>query len=82
MQDLPILEQGSSGSAVAVLQRLLVLYGYQNVLGAVDGDFGAKTASAVTQFQRDQNLKLKDGIVGPETWRTLAYPAGTLAPTA
>lgn len=82
MQDLPTLKQGNSGPAVAIVQRLLILYGYQNTLGAVDGDFGAKTTDAVTQFQRDQNLKLKDGIVGPETWRTLAYPAGTLAPTA
>ena len=81
MQDLPILKQGNSGSAVAVVQRLLVLYGYQNVLGAVDGNFGAETANAVMQFQRDQNLEVKDGVVGPDTWRTLAYPAGTLAST-
>ncbi len=81
MQDLPTLKQGDSGPAVAVVQRFLVLYGYQDILGAVDGDFGSKTANAVMQFQRDQNLKVKDGVVGPETWRTLAYPAGTLAPT-
>lgn len=81
MQDLPILKQGNSGSAVAIVQRLLVLYGYQNLLGAVDGNFGSSTINAVTQFQRDQNLELKDGTVGLETWRTLAYPAGTFAAT-
>jgi peptidoglycan hydrolase-like protein with peptidoglycan-binding domain len=80
MQDLPILKQGSSGSAVTVVQRLLVLYGYQSLLGAVDGHFGANTTKAVTQFQRDQNLENKDGIVGSITWRAFAYPAGTLAP--
>lgn len=81
MQDLPTLKQGDSGSAVAIVQRLLVLYGYQSILGAVDGNFGSSTTNAVTQFQRDQNLELKDGTVGSETWRTLAYPAGTLAST-
>ena len=80
MQDLPTLQQGSSSSAVAVVQRLLVLYGYQSLLGAVDGHFGANTAKAVTQFQRDQNLENKDGIVGSITWRAFAYPAGTSAP--
>jgi peptidoglycan hydrolase-like protein with peptidoglycan-binding domain len=79
MQDLPILKQGNSSPAVAVVQRFLVLYGYQNLLGTVDGDFGANTTKAVIQFQRDQNLEIKDGIVGPATWRTFAYPAGTLA---
>lgn len=79
MQDLPILKQGNSGSAVAIVQRLLVLYGYQDILGSVDGNFGMSTTNAVTQFQRDQNLELKDGTVGQETWRILAYPAGTLA---
>lgn len=80
MQDLPILKQGNSGPAVAILQRFLVLYGYQNLLGTVDGNFGINTTKAVTQFQRDQNLETKDGIVGAATWRTLAYPAGTSAP--
>ncbi|MBD3887541.1 peptidoglycan-binding protein [Phormidium tenue FACHB-886] len=80
MQDLPILKQGNSGPAVAVVQRFLVLYGYQNLLGTVDGEFGTNTTKAVIQFQRDQNLEIKDGIVGSATWRTLAYPAGAFAP--
>lgn len=79
---LPTLQNGSSGAAVALLQRLLVLYGYTSTVGAVDGKFGAKTQAAVVQFQRDQNLTAKDGTVGPKTWDQLAYPAGTQRPVA
>jgi peptidoglycan hydrolase-like protein with peptidoglycan-binding domain len=77
---LPTLQNGSSGPAVALLQRLLVLYGYTSIVGAVDGGFGAKTQEAVTQFQRDQNMTAKDGIVGSATWEKLTYPAGTQRP--
>ncbi|MBF2001646.1 MAG: peptidoglycan-binding protein [Synechococcales cyanobacterium M58_A2018_015] len=79
-KDLPSLKQGDRGPAVALLQRLLVLYGYPNLVGAVDGVFGSRTQSAVLQFQRDQNLIKKDGVVGDETWQQLTYPAGTQRP--
>ncbi|GAB4235721.1 MAG: hypothetical protein Kow00121_63180 [Elainellaceae cyanobacterium] len=81
---LPTLQQGTSGPAVALLQRLLVLYGYDTQLGSagVDGVFATSTKEAVLQFQRDQNLAAKDGIVGPITWRTLTYPAGTTPPSS
>lgn len=81
-QDLPPLRQGDTGAVVAILQRLLVLYGYANTIGAVDGDFGSKTTNAVVQFQRQQNLRDKDGIVGGETWNQLAYPAGAKVPAS
>jgi peptidoglycan hydrolase-like protein with peptidoglycan-binding domain len=79
---LPTLQQGNSGLAVSLLQRLLVLYGYQDLLGTagVDGIFGPNTKNAVVQFQRDQNIDPKDGIVGQTTWSQLAYPAGTQRP--
>lgn len=77
---LPILQNGSRGPAVALLQRLLVLYGYPSIVGKVDGQFGAKTQAAVLQFQRDQNVANKDGIVGAATWDKLTYPAGTTRP--
>lgn len=80
VETLPTLNQGDSGNAVALLQRLLILYGYPNLVGTVDGNFGAKTKEAVLQFQRDQNLAVKDGIVGPNTWRQLTFPAGTQPP--
>lgn len=80
MKDLPPLQQGNTGPAVALLQRLLVLYGYPTLVGKVDGSFGPKTYSAVVQFQKDQNLPVKDGVVGPDTWKQLTYPAGTERP--
>jgi N-acetylmuramoyl-L-alanine amidase len=78
-QTLPVIQQGSSGSAVALAQRLLVIYGYPTLVGKVDGIFGPMTFSAVQQFQRDQNIKV-DGIVGPITWGKFIYPAGTTPP--
>ena len=50
------------GSEVEALQAKLGL--------PVDGDFGAKTLSAVKRFQRRNGLKA-DGVVGPATWRAL-----------
>lgn len=75
VQNLPTLKQGDTGPAVALLQRLLVIYGYPTIVGAVDGSFGPKTYNAVVQFQRDQNLEKKDGVVASVTWNQLAYPA-------
>lgn len=83
VESLPVLNSGDSGPAVALLQRLLVLYGYTTQLGAqgVDGKFGPATKEAVLQFQRDQNLEKKDGVVGAKTWFALTYPAGTTPPS-
>ena len=74
--DLQQMQQGDSGSAVAIAQRLLILYGIKGV-GAVDGNFGLATTNAVKEFQRVQNLTVKDGIVGTATWNKLTHPAGT-----
>jgi peptidoglycan hydrolase-like protein with peptidoglycan-binding domain len=78
----PTLQQGSSGTAVADLQRRLAAAGFSP--GAVDGSFGPKTAAAVTQFQRARGLSV-DGVVGPNTWGALkgtsAKPPTTGAPT-
>lgn len=72
---LPTLTQGTTGLAVEVLQRLLVVYGYQSYLGAnpADGQFGAKTLAAVQAFQGDHFLA-KDGVVGALTWKAMAFP--------
>lgn len=61
----PNLKQGSSGNSVKWLQYFL-----NQAIGAglnIDGKFGSKTYAALRQFQTKANLKLKDGIVGPET---------------
>lgn len=68
----PILQQGSTGPAVVELQTLLTKAGFSP--GAADGDFGAKTKSAVMSFQRARGLTA-DGIVGPVTWAALRAPA-------
>lgn len=57
-----ILKNGSRGSQVAELQRLLKLKD--------DGIFGNDTEKAVISFQKSKGLKV-DGIVGPKTWSTL-----------
>lgn len=58
----PLLERGSQGHWVELVQRQLDI--------AVDGIFGPVTESAVRDFQREQGL-LVDGIVGPQTWGAL-----------
>lgn len=61
----PNLKQGSSGNSVKWLQYFL-----NQAIGAglnIDGKFGSKTYAALRQFQNKANLKLIDGIVGPET---------------
>ncbi len=63
-----ILRRGDTGSDVRVAQTALVRAGYDP--GAVDGVFGAKTESAVIQFQGTVGLT-QDGIIGPNTWAYL-----------
>lgn len=58
------LSSGSRGSAVEELQKKLNSLGYS--CGTVDGDYGAKTANAVREFQRKNGLSV-DGIAGPKT---------------
>lgn len=62
------LSSGSKGSAVRKLQILLNGLNYNS--GAVDGDFGPKTLSAVRTFQAANDLTT-DGVVGPATWGAL-----------
>jgi peptidoglycan hydrolase-like protein with peptidoglycan-binding domain len=78
--DTPQLSRGSSGHAVSGLQRGLKRYGRPGTdPGAVDGQFGPRTESAVRAYQRDRSIGV-DGIVGDVTWWTPAGAAGaTLA---
>lgn len=62
------LRRGSSGDAVRFIQSMLNLT--DNAGLTVDGNFGARTASAVTAFQRRSGLKA-DGVVGSSTWSAL-----------
>lgn len=65
----PTLRQGNRGNYVRFLQQLLE----SNLIpvGNIDGIFGARTESAVRQFQ-EQNSLAADGIVGPQTWNSIA----------
>lgn len=67
------LRTGSTGSAVEQVQFWLnTLTQYESAIPslAVDGSYGAATASAVRAFQRRYGLTV-DGVVGRETWNVL-----------
>ncbi|MGY1639400.1 peptidoglycan-binding protein [Geodermatophilus sp. SYSU D00742] len=64
----PDLRRGSTGAAVAALQRVLTDLGHPL---AADGDFGARTDAAVRAFQTRTGLS-PDGVVGPRTKAALA----------
>jgi hypothetical protein len=69
----PVLQLGSTGGAVRLLQSLLngrpVIHEFPAPL-VVDGDFGLKTKAVVEALQRNNKLVV-DGIVGPHTWGVL-----------
>lgn len=65
---LPLLSYGSTGTAVALLQSLLTMWGFE--CGKFDGEFGALTQAAVNRFQQWAKL-IVDGIVGNQTWMAL-----------
>jgi peptidoglycan hydrolase-like protein with peptidoglycan-binding domain len=65
------IRRGSSGGRVFALQERLAELGYYQ--GAIDGDFGAVTESALTAFQANNSLAA-DGVVGPSTEAALRAP--------
>ena len=74
---MDILQKGSRGGAVALLQTRLNALGYD--CGAADGIFGDKTDAAVRAFQAANDLP-RDGIVGEATWNALNAASTTPAP--
>jgi len=72
---MPEISQGAAGTAVRLLQGILVArYFHIGNTGAagdgIDGDFGPLVNAAVRTYQGQQHLQV-DGIVGPVTWRAL-----------
>ncbi|MBW4583341.1 MAG: peptidoglycan-binding protein [Tildeniella nuda ZEHNDER 1965/U140] len=67
--DMPILQQGSQGKAVFLLQQALQADGYTAV--ALTGTFDHQTETAVQAFQRRKGL-VADGIVAACTWLALS----------
>ncbi|TXS43847.1 N-acetylmuramoyl-L-alanine amidase [Streptomyces sp. t39] len=62
------LRTGSTGDQVKAAQWLLNAQGFN--AGAVDGDFGTGTATAVRAFQTAKGLGA-DAVVGAKTWTAL-----------
>lgn len=73
----PTVKKGSRGSAVRLLQE--ILKGFADPMfdpGAIDGDFGPLTETAVKAFQGifsdwQGNPLAVDGVVGDKTWEAL-----------
>jgi len=75
----------SSGSAVHLVQRTLIDFGFSLPKYGADGKFGSETAGAVRGFQVSRGLSA-DSMVGPLTLGTLdaaiAQREGTIMPPA
>ncbi len=69
MNSGPTLSVGSTGSDVERLQRIFVMMKLLDYTG-IDGNFGAKTQTAVTSFQQANGLAV-DGVAGLATWQAL-----------
>lgn len=70
---LTVLRQGAKSEEVKTVQRILKDMGYKGKNGkvlAIDGDFGANTAYAVSNFQKNEGL-VADMIIGAKTWEHL-----------
>lgn len=65
----PQLRRGQTNESVSELQKRLAHHGFL-AAAEIDGDFGAKTETAVKTFQNVRGLTV-DGVVGAETWRQL-----------
>lgn len=63
-----LLNKGAVGSKVKTLQVRLEIQGYDP--GPIDGIFGARTATAVKNFQKFKGLTV-DGMVDETTWKAL-----------
>lgn len=73
-----ILKFGSRGPEVTHVQQLLIQKGYLN--HEATGYYGPLTTQAVIKFQNDYNLVI-DGIVGPQTYKTLTQAQPGSPPT-
>ncbi len=67
--EMPLLQQGSAGEAVVLLQKALQAVGQTAIV--VDGSFEQQTDKAVRHFQRQQGLVV-DGVVASCTWLALS----------
>jgi peptidoglycan hydrolase-like protein with peptidoglycan-binding domain len=78
-QDRARLATGAKGAAVAAVQQALLDRGHDLGAAGADADFGSKTAVAVKDFKRKEQLGFEQfGDVGPGTMRRLdsLFPPG------
>lgn len=68
--ELPLVEAGSRGAAVRVMQALLMAEGYDFSGYGADGDFGPVTESNLRAYQKAHGIPA-DGICGKITWGSL-----------
>lgn len=68
----PVLQDGSSGTVVKLVQEYLGNYCRIGVTGGYDGKFGQGTDAAVMEFQKQNDLTI-DAIVGQDTWKAILW---------
>jgi hypothetical protein len=66
------IQKGQKSNVVKEIQKMLLHLGYDlgkfgEKKAGLDGDFGETTKNAVIEFQTDNNLKNKSGVVDKET---------------
>lgn len=64
----PVLRRGAKNELVTMVQEVLKDNGLYR--GAVDGDFGVGTETAIKNVQRSHRLTV-DGVIGNQTWKVL-----------
>jgi peptidoglycan hydrolase-like protein with peptidoglycan-binding domain len=64
------LQSGNNGKAVQLIQKALIIEGYELSKFGADSKFGKETTKAVKQFQQRWRMSV-DGIVGDKTLRLL-----------
>ncbi len=69
MAKLVTVRPGARGEITRIIQKLLIMKGYNVAYGA-DGAYGNGTTEAVRSIQRNNGLSA-DGITGKNTWRVL-----------
>lgn len=72
LQGIPTLQEGSTGGAVALLQRSMKKNEFVPGNLLTDGVFGPGTAAGVRKLQEAFQLPAVDGVVGPQTWSCIA----------
>lgn len=68
----PVLQDGSSGTVVKLVQEYLGNYCRIGVTGGYDGKFGQGTGAAVMEFQKQNDLTI-DAIIGQDTWKAILW---------